>query len=114
MKELLQIYTESKTLDNIEEIKKCVEDIQTKECGWNFEELARYCYQDDNGINTLVELQIPTKEGIESGMTGIEMVAYEYDGDIEDFMADREVMSKDFNGDWSAVIEQMKEMAMSE
>ena len=61
MKELIEIYTKSKTFNNISEIMKEVNRIRTKVDMTSFEEMARYVYENPNGKNILVELQVSTK-----------------------------------------------------
>lgn len=113
MKKLFEIYTESQT-NNLEEIQSFIKEASNTSCGCSFDEIARLVYQDDNGRNTLVECQVPTKDGIKIGMTEIELTAYEFEGEFEDYSADNEVISKTFNLDWATLESQMLEMAMNE
>jgi len=108
MKKLFEVYTESRELD-IKSVKEFInESKQTK--GVNFEQIARYIYQDENGRNTLVECDIPTNE-CESNV--IFITAYEYEGEFEDYSADEEVMCEEFNGDWNSLEAFMRDMAES-
>jgi hypothetical protein len=109
MKKLFEIYTESGKLD-IESINKFIEETK-KLKGFNFDQIARYIYQDENGRNTLVECDIPTNE-VEDNFIFIS--AYEYDGKFEDYSADREVMCEQFNGDWNSLESFMRDMAEME
>ena len=43
----------------------------------------------------------------------IDIVAYEFEGDLEDYIADVELDTVDFNGNWKTAIEQMKQLAIS-
>lgn len=113
MKKLFEIYTESNTI-NLEEIQNFIEEASTASNGCSFDEIARLVYQNENGKNTLVECQVPTKDGIENGMTEIELTAYEFEGEFEDYMAEYEVMSKTFDLNWETLENQMLEMAITE
>lgn len=114
MKEIIEIYTKSKTFDNISEIMKEVTRIRNKVDMTSFEEMARYVCQTPNGKNILVELQVSTKWCRDNGIDDfIDIVAYEFDGDIEDYMADVELDTVKFNGNWKTAIEQMKQLAIS-
>ena len=110
MKALWEVYTDDKTLKT-ESINEFLENAKQL-TGYNIDEIARYVCQDDNGRNTLVECQVPTKDAIECTKDEtIYLVGYEFDGDIEDYEATREVFMNDFNGDWSTLKKQMMELA---
>ena len=114
MKEIIEIYTKSKTFDNISEIMREVERIRTKVDITSFEEMARYICENPNGKNILVELQVSTKWCRDNDIGDfIEIVAYEFDGELEDYIADVELATEKFNGNWKTAIEQMKNLAVS-
>ena len=114
MKEIIEIYTKSKTFNNISEIMKEIERIRTKVDIVNFEEMARYVCENPNGKNILVELQVSTKWCRDNDVDDyIDIVAYEFDGELEDYMADVELETIAFNGNWKTAIEQMKNLAMN-
>ena len=113
MKEIIEIYTKSKTFNNISEIMKEVERIRTKVDIVNFEEMARYVCENPNGKNILVELQVSTKWCRDNDIDDyIDIVAYEFDGELENYMAEIELDTIAFNGNWKTAIEQMKNLAM--
>lgn len=114
MREIIEIYTKSKTFNNIAEIMKEVERIRTKVDMTSFEEMARYVCEEPNGKNILVELQVSTKWCRDNDIADyIDIVAYEFDGELEDYTADVELETIAFNGNWKTAIEQMKNLAMS-
>lgn len=113
MKEIIEIYTNSKTFDNINEIMEEVNRIRTEVDMYTFEEMARYVCEEPNGKNILVELQISTKWCRDMDVDDyIDIVAYEFYGKLEDFSADVELKTISFDGNWETVIEQMKNLAM--
>ncbi|MEE1046919.1 MAG: hypothetical protein U0M60_05790 [Clostridia bacterium] len=113
MKEIIEIYTKSKTFNNISEIMKEVNRIRTKVDLTSFEEMARYVCEEPNGKNILVELQVSTKWCRDNGVDDyIDIVAYEFDGALENYSADVELNTVAFNGNWKTAIEQMKNLAM--
>ena len=113
MKEIIEIYTKSKTFNNISEIMKEVERIRTKVDITSFEEMARYVCEEPNGKNILVELQVSTKWCRDNDVDDyIDIVAYEFDGELEDYSADVELETIAFNGNWKTAIEQMKNLAL--
>ena len=113
MREIIEIYTKSKTFNNISEIMKEVEQIRTKMDIVSFEEIARYVCENPNGKNILVELQVSTKWCRDNGIDDyIDIVAYEFDGELEDYTAEVELETISFNGNWKTAIEQMKNLAM--
>lgn len=113
MKEIIEIYTKSKTFNNISEIMKEVNRIRTKVDLTSFEEMARYVCEESNGKNILVELQVSTKWCRDNNIDDyIDIVAYEFDGELEDYSADVELKTIAFNGNWKTAIEQMKNLAM--
>ena len=66
MREIIEIYTKSKTFNNISEIMKEVNRIRTKVDATSFEEMARYVCEEPNGkkyscgtssINKMVQIQ---------------------------------------------------------
>ena len=64
-------------------------------------------------MNILVELQVSTKWCRDNGVDDyIDIVAYEFDGELEDYGADVELETISFNGNWKTAIEQMKNLAM--
>ena len=112
MREIIEIYTKSKTFNNISEVMKEVNRIRTKVDVTSFEEMARYVCES-NGKNILVELQVSTKWCRDNDIDDyIDIVAYEFDGELEDYSADVELNSIPFNGNWKTAIEQMKHLAM--
>ena len=113
MREIIEIYTKSKTFNNISEIMKEVNRIRTKIDITSFEEIARYVCKGSNGKNILVELQVSTKWCRDNNIDDyIDIVAYEFEGELENFTADVELGSIPFNGNWKTAIEQMKHLAM--
>lgn len=113
MREIIEIYTKSKTFDNISEIMKEVNRIRTKVDITSFEEMARYVCKEPNGKNILVELQVSTKWCRDNDIDDyIDIVAYEFDGELEDYTADVELETVAFNGNWKTAIEQMRNLAM--
>ncbi|MDO4974937.1 MAG: hypothetical protein Q4E61_01250 [Alphaproteobacteria bacterium] len=113
MNEIIEIYTKSKTLNNISEIMKEINRIRTKVDGFTFEELARYVCKELNGKNILVEMQVSTKWCRDNGIDDfIDLVAYEFDGELEDYTADVELKSIKFNGNYKTAIEQMRNLAI--
>ena len=109
MKELFDVYTDNKETTR-EAFLKLKEEYSTYDMT-NWEQAARFVLQDDNGRNTLVELDFPTAEIPEGD---IWLNAYEFDGEIEDYTADQEVMCEVYNGDFTNVYKEMKEFAMRE
>lgn len=113
MKEIIEIYTKSKTFNNISEIMKEVNRIRTKVDLTSFEEMARYVCEEPNGKNILVELQVSTKWCRDNGVDDyIDIVAYEFDGALENYSADVELKTVAFNGNWKTAVEQMKNLAL--
>ena len=79
----------------------------------SFEEMARYVCEEPNGKNILVELQVSTKWCRDNDVDDyIDIVAYEFDGELEDYSADVELETIAFNGNWEMAIEQIKNLAM--
>lgn len=106
MKKLFEVYTNTGELDE-ESVKQFIEETkQVKDC--NFEQIARYVYQDDNGKNILVECDIPTGN-IKDNY--IFITAYEFEGELEDYQAEIEITSEEFNGDWNSLEAFMRDMA---
>ena len=113
MREIIEIYTKSKTFNNISEIMKEVNRIRTKEIYTSFEEMARYVCEGTNNKNILVELQVSTKWCRDNDIKDtIEIVAYEFDGELEDYSADNEIGTIKFNNNWKTAIDQMRDFAM--
>ena len=113
MNEIIEIYTKSRTFDNINEIMAEVNRIRTKVDMFTFEEIARYVCKKSDGKNILVELQVSTKWCKDNDIDDyIDIVAYEFDGELKDYMADVELETISFNGNWETAIEQMKDLAM--
>lgn len=113
MKEIIEIYTKSRTFNNISEIMKEVTHIRTKIDIVSFVEMARYVCENPNGKNILVELQVSTKWCRDNDVDDyIDIVAYEFDGELEDYTAEIELETIPFNGNWKTAIEQMKNLAM--
>ena len=113
MKEIIEIYTKSESFNNISEIMKEVNRIRTKVNVTSFEEMARYICEGKNGKNILVELQVSTKWCRDNNIDDfIDIVAYEFNSELEDYSADRELESIPFNNNWKTAIEQMKGLAM--
>ena len=114
MKEIIEIYTKSKTFNNISEIMKEVARIRTKVDMTSFEEMARYICENPSGKNILVELQVSTKWCRDNSIDDyIDIVAYEFDGELDNYMAETELDSIPFNNNWKTAIEQMKNLAIS-
>ncbi len=112
MKEIIEIYLKSGTFDNIGEIMNEVDRIRTEVDLVSFVEIARYVYENPNGKNILVELQVSTKWCRDNDVDDyIDIVAYEFDGELENYMAEEELETISFNGDWKTAIEQMKRLA---
>lgn len=113
MNELVEIYTKSKTFDNADEIKTEIERIRTQVTDFMFEDLARYICDEPNGKKILVELQVSTKWCRYIDVKDfIELVAYEFEGELPDYSADEELKTVEFNGNWETAIEQMKKLAL--
>lgn len=113
MNEIIEIYTKSKTFNDINEIMTAVNEIRTEVDDFNFIEIARYVCENPDGKNILVELQVSTKWCRDNDIDDyIDIVAYEFDGELEDYMAEVELETISFNGDWETAIEQMKDLAM--
>lgn len=113
MREIIEIYTKSKTFNNISEIMKEVNRIRTKVDITSFEEIARYVCEEPNGKNILVELQVSTKWCRDNDIDDcIDIVAYEFEGNLEDYTADVELDTVKFNGNWKTAIDQMKQLAI--
>ena len=112
MKEIIEIYTKSKTFNNMSEILNSLERIRHKVDWCSFEEIARYICENPNGKNILVELQVSTKWCRDNNVDDyINIVAYEFDGALEDYTAHVELETISFNGNWETAIEQMKNLA---
>ena len=113
MKEIIEIYTKSKTLKNISEIMQKVTWIRTKYDFTAFEEMARYVCENPNGKNILVELQVSSKWCRDNDIDDyIDITAYEFSGELEDYAAEVELDCIPFNGNWKTAIDQMKALAM--
>lgn len=113
MKEIIEIYTKSKTFNNISEVMKEVNRIRTKVTDYTFEEMARYVCGESNGKKILVELQVSTKWCRDNDIgDSIDIVAYEFEGELPDYSADVELKTIEFNGNWKTAIEQMKALAL--
>jgi len=113
MNELIEIYTKSKTFDNISEIMKEVNRIRTEMTDYTFEEMARYVCKGSNGKNILVELQVSTKWCRDNDIEDfIDLVAYEFEGELTDYTADEELKTVKFSGNWKTAIDQMKKLAL--
>lgn len=92
---------------------KDVNRIRTKVTNCTFVEIARYVCEEPNGKKILVELQVSTKWCRDNGIgDSIELVAYEFEGELPDYSADVELETIDFDGNWKTVIEQMKTLAI--
>ena len=113
MKEIVEIYTKSKTFNKIGEIMKEVNEIRNKVDDFSFIEMARYVCENTNGKNILVELQVSSwwcrKHNIDDF---IDIVAYEFEGELENYSADVELETISFNGNWKTAIEQMRNLAI--
>lgn len=113
MNEIIEIYTKSKTFDNISEITEEVNRIRNEVTNFSFVELARYVCDEPNGKKILVELQVSTKWCRDNDIGDyIELVAYEFEGELPDYSADVELETIEFNEDWKTAIEQMRKLAM--
>ena len=112
MSELIEIYKKSKTFNDISEIMKEVNRIRTKVTDCTFEEMARYMCDEPNGKKILVELQVSTKWCRDNDIGDfIELVAYEFEGELPDYSADVELETVEFNGNWKTAVDQMKKLA---
>ena len=112
MNEIIEIYTKSRTFNNQEEIEKEVNRIRTEVTITSFEELARYVCEGYDGKNLLVELQVSTKWCRENDIDDyIDIVLYEFEGDLNEYMADTELCTIKFNGVWEEAIDKMKSLA---
>lgn len=113
MRELLEIYTETHELDQ-KSVAKFIRAAQ-RETMVNFDQLARYVYQDDNGINILVECDIPTgalyldEEDPQENLVSV----YTFEGKFEEYSADNEIYTEEYTADWSNLVEYMKGLAIS-
>lgn len=113
MKELIEIYTKSKTFNNNSEIMKELHRIRTEVIHYSFVEMARYVCHGLNGKSILVELQVSTRWCKENDIEDfIQIVAYEFEGQLSDYSADLEIKTIEFNEDWGTVIKQMKQLAI--
>ena len=113
MSELIEIYTERRTFDNEIEIMQEVIRIRTEVTDCIFEEMARYVCDEPNGKKTLVELQVSTKWCRDNDVKDfIDLVAYEFEGELADYTADEELKTVKFNGNWKTAIDQMKKLAL--
>lgn len=110
VKEITEIYTKSGNFNDKNEIQKTIKNIMQTDDGWTFDVIARYVC-NLNGMNILVEIQVPQLFSVDCGHSEIEMVAYTYDGDMEGFMAEIELESREFNGQWETAVNQMKNFA---
>ena len=114
MKEIIEIYTKSKSFDNIREIMKELTKIRTKCNTTSFEVIARYIYTESNEKNILIELQVSTKWCRDNNIDDfIDIVAYEFSGNLESYVADIELDRVSFNGNWKTAIKQMKQLAIN-
>lgn len=113
MKEIIEIYTKSKTFKNIGEIMREVTRIRTQIDATAFTEIARYICEGPNGKNILVELQVSTKWGRDNGLDDhIDIAVYEFEGELENYSANVELETIHFNRIWKTAIKQMKRLAM--
>lgn len=113
MNEIIEIYTKSKTFDNLSEIMEEINRIRNEITNFSFVELARYVCDEPNGKKILVELQVSTKWCRDNDIGDyIELVAYEFEGELPDYSADIELETIEFNEDWETAIEQMRKLAM--
>lgn len=104
MKELFEVYTKNKEVTREAFLKLQEEYSRTSFANW--EQGARLVLQDDNGENILVELDFPTNSDNSDGK--VWLCAYEFDGELEDYAADREIKSDYYTGDFKCVYEDMK------
>lgn len=110
LNEIVEIYTNSKTFDDIREIEEYIAEIRTY-TGYNYEEIARLAIKEPNGKNILVELQVSTKDMLDEGYEFVCIGVYEYEGNLEDFSADEEIDTIDFDFDWKNAINTMRSLA---
>jgi hypothetical protein len=112
MKEIIEIYTESKTFSDEIEIAAEVSRIRNEVDLVSFVEMARYVCENPNGKNILVELQVSTKWCRDNDVDDyIDIVAYEFDGELEDYVAEAELDTISFDGNWDTAVDQMKRLA---
>lgn len=98
MKEILLLHTKSGDFNNKSEILEEIKMIKTQSSGYNFDVLVTYVV-NIKGKNILVELQVPTLDAIKIGADNIEMVAYSFDGELNEYSADYEICSAIVNED---------------
>ena len=68
---------------------------------------------ETNGKNILVELQVSTKWCRDNDIEDfIDLVAYEFEGELTDYTADEELKTVKFSGNWKTAIDQMKKLAL--
>lgn len=108
MKELFEVYTENKEVTR-EAFLKLKEEYGSYTMA-NWEQAARLIIQDDKGSNLLIELDFPTASDNTDGEVWLN--AYEFDGNTEDYTADREVMCEIYKGDLTNIYDEMKQFAM--
>ena len=110
-KEIIEIYTPSRTLNNIKEIMQLITEIKNSYTGYNYEPLARYICEY-KGKKYLAELDVPTQECLELTPTAnIEIAIYSFiDDDIENYSAQYEIDIIPFgiNGNFKTAIQQIK------
>lgn len=112
MQKLFEVYTESGTTKDLEELKQYY---AINETGCNYEQAARLCIEKENE-NILIELDFPTL-GLEKLLDGekenVSMTAYSYTGKLEDYECNCNVDSKDFVGNLEDAEQIMLEYALS-
>ena len=106
MKKLFEVYTEKGTFEE-EQVELFIADANTVQ-DVNYEQIARYVYQDDNGRNILVECDVPTGANPQKS---IYLTVYTYEGEFEDYEAVNEIRCEEFNGDWCSLEAFMRDMA---
>lgn len=109
--EITEIYTKSKTLNNITEIMKVITEIKNSYTGYNYEPLARYICEY-KGTKYLAELDVPTKELLDIVPTAdIEIAIYSFiDDDIKNYSAqyELEIVPFGIKGNFKTAIQHIK------
>lgn len=112
MNKLFEVYTKSKTTNELEKERKYYATTKT---GCNYEIGARLCVEMENE-NILIELNFPTLdlEQLLDGEKGsVDMTAYSYTGELKDYNCECEIDCKDFIGNLEDAEQIMLDYALS-
>lgn len=112
MNKLFEVYTESKTTKELEEERKYYATTKT---GCNYEQGARLCIEKEHE-NILIELDFPTldlEELLDGEKYPVNMTAYSYQGNLEDYNCECEFASKEFIGNLEDAEQIMLDYALS-